>query len=109
MIDEIEARKIVEPILRRALEPYGLAELEVVSSVGHYGDPILLAIAKYRADAPKLPVKAQLDAVVGAMSDLSRSGDDRFLHVRNVFADGEPAVDDFPPPPKPKHKAMGKG
>ncbi len=108
MIDEIEARKIIEPILRRALEPYGLAELEVVSSVDHYGDPILLAIAKYRPDAPKLPAKAQLDAVVSAMSDLSRNGDDRFLHVRNVFADGEPAVDDFLPARKPKRKAMSK-
>jgi hypothetical protein len=108
MTDETEARRIIEPILRNALEPYGLAELEIVGSVDHYGDPILLAIARYHPGAPKLPAKVQLDAVVNAMSDLSRKGDDRFLHVRNKFADGEPAEDDFLSSRKPRNRTAGR-
>jgi hypothetical protein len=94
MVDETETRRIIEPILRRAVD--------------HYGDPIILALAKYRPGAPKLPGKVQLDAVVSAMSELSRNGDDRFLHVRHVFADGEPALDDFAPPQKPRRGTVSK-
>ena len=51
MTDDNMTRKIIEPILRRALEPMGLAELELSSSVDHDGDPIILVIAKYRPGA----------------------------------------------------------
>jgi len=95
MTDDNMTRKIVEPILRRALEPMGLGDLELSSSVDHDGDPIILVIAKYRPDAPKFQPRVFLDAVAEAMAELSRNGDERFVLVRNIFSDGEPAIDDF--------------
>jgi hypothetical protein len=108
MVDDQEARRIAEPILRRALEPLGLAELQIVPSLDHDGDPILLAIAKYRPDSPKFSARVQLDAVVEAMAALADNGDERFLHVRNEFADGEPVADDFSAARRPKRRATAK-
>jgi hypothetical protein len=110
MNDDNMTRKIVEPILRRALEPMGLADLELSSSEDHYGDPIIRGIARYRPDAPKFQARVYLDAVVEAMAALSRNGDDRFILVQNLFSDGEPAIDDYLPPPKRRRaKAIAKG
>jgi hypothetical protein len=110
MTNDIMTRKIVEPILRRALEPMGLAELKLSSSVDHDGDPIILVIAKYRPGAPEFQPRVYLDAVVDAMAELSRHGDERFIHVRNLYSDGEPAIDDYIPAPKRRRaKAIAKG
>jgi prevent-host-death family protein len=51
-------------------------------------------------NAPKFDARVYLDAIGEAMAELSRSGDDRFILVQNLFSDGEPAIDDFNRVPK---------
>ena len=104
MSDKSNAAQIVEPILRRSLEPFGLASLAIENSFGHDGDPIVLATARYRLGAPKLQPRVLLDAIVEARAQLSGSGDDRMVIVRNLFADGEAARDDFKPRSAPRRR-----
>lgn len=109
MVDENKAAQIVEPILRKSLEPLGLERLEIADSFDHDGDPIVLATVHYRAGAPKLRPRVLLDAIVEAMASMSNSGDNRILIVRNIFADGEAAREDFRPQSAPRRrKAAGK-
>lgn len=61
MTDE-EIRRIVEPILRRHLGPYGFETAEVASGVDHDGDPAMVVSAKYRLGEPKLDADAALSA-----------------------------------------------
>ena len=104
MPDKNNAAIIVEPVLRRSLQPFGLEHLEIVDSIGHDGDPIVLATARYRVGAPKLQPRALLDAIVEATARLSESGDNRALIVRNAFSDGVTASDDFKPRPATRRR-----
>ncbi len=93
-------RQIIEPILTRALKPFGLASLELSDAFDHDGDRIIQAIARYRTNAPKLQPRVLLDAVNQAMARLSERGDNRFVFVRNVYTSGRAVSDDFRPPSK---------
>ena len=105
MTTDIKAKEIVEPILTRALVPFGLARLEVEGAFDHDGDPIIRATARYRPNAPKLQPRVLLDAVVQAMNELAKEGDSRFVHVRNVYAGGRAVTDDLAPPKKRRKAA----
>jgi hypothetical protein len=110
MTNDDEMRKIVEPILRRALEPMGMVELELSSSEDHYGDPVIRGIARYGPNAPKFDARVYLDATGEAMRELSRNGDDRFIFVRHLYSDGEPALDPYLSEPRRRRaKAIAKG
>jgi len=97
MKEETNAKTTVDDILRRALTPLGLGDLEIIDSLDHDGDPVILATAKYRAGAPKLDPRRLLDAIVEAQNALSRIGDNRGVLVQNLFVDGDAAPDDFAP------------
>ena len=97
MNGETKPKAIVEDILRRALAPLGLSDLEVIDSLDHDGDPVVLATANYRAEAPKLDPRRLLDAIVEAQNALSAIGDSRSVLVQNLFADGDAVPDDFAP------------
>jgi hypothetical protein len=97
MNDETGPKKIVEDILRRALAPLGLSNLEIADSLDHDGDPVILAIANYGIEAPKLDPRRLLDAIVEAQNALSAAGDSRSVLVQNFFADGEAVPDDLAP------------
>ena len=107
-MNDIRAKEIVEPIPTRALTPFGLVRLEVEGAFDHDGDPIIRATAQYRPRAPKLQPRVFLDAVVQAMNELAREGDNRFVHVRHVYAGGKPVMDDFAPPKKTRRKAAAR-
>jgi hypothetical protein len=94
MTSDSDVEAIVAPILRKALGPFGLDALSIKSGSDHSGDPIILVLAKYKPNAPKLNSRVYLDGVVEAMDALNRIGDSRFIHVNNQYVDGEAAVDE---------------
>lgn len=97
MLNIIEVASLVKPILKNALEPYGFQDVELSFSSDHDGDDIIVAVVKYRQDAPKLKGDVLLDALNEALNKLAESGDHRFLHIRHVYADGDEALDNFRP------------
>ena len=105
MLDKSAVRDVIEPILRNTLPSAAISSFAVEDDVDHDGNPIIRAIVHYGPDAPKINARALLDAVIGAMSELHRRGDDRFIHVRNLYADGEPSLDDEPKPVRRRRRA----
>jgi hypothetical protein len=95
MLDIAKVDEIARPVRARALTPFGLAALSFSSQRDYEGDPIIVAIAEYARDAPKLDSRAWIDAVVEAMKLLATHGDDRFVHLRHVYPHEEAARDDF--------------
>jgi hypothetical protein len=105
MLDDASVLAIVEPILRKALGLADASTLTIESAFDYYGDSIIRATVHHAPNAPEFDAKAFLDAVNEAMRQLHDRGDDRFLHVRNLYADGEPAVDDEPKPLRRRRRA----
>jgi hypothetical protein len=105
MITDEKVLQIVSPILRKALGPLGLDSLSVSSGTDHDGDQVLYALVRYRPNAPKPDGRIFLDAMVEAMRRLSENGEERFLHVRHEYVDGEPALDDEPKPSARRRRA----
>jgi hypothetical protein len=79
--------KIARPIIRRTLDPYGLDEVTFVADVDHDGDPVIRASLKYKPNAGEFPVENLLRAVNDVMKQMSSKGDERFMHLRHVYAD----------------------
>jgi hypothetical protein len=104
MLDDASISRIVAPILVKALGPIPPDALVVGSDHDHDGQPVIRLTIRHAPNAPKFDARAFLDAVNEAMRRLRENGDDRFLHVRNLYADGEPAVDDVPPAPRRRRR-----
>lgn len=105
MLDDASILNIVAPILVKALGPIPPEALAVGSDRDHDGEPVIRLTIHHAPNAPKFDARAYLDAVVEAMRQLHENGEDRFLHVRNFYADGEPADDDLAPAPRRKRRA----
>ena len=108
MNDDAKTRAIVEPILADALRPFGLASVDIESDRDHDGDPIIRATVHYALGAPKIDARILLDAIIEAMNNLHQQGDDRFLHVRHQYADGEPAEAEYSTPVRRRKKAQSR-
>jgi len=94
---------IVTPILKTVLTDTD--RIEFTDDVDHDGDPIIRATIFYRVGAARPDAAAFVDAVVASMAALAREGDNRFLHVWHVFADGEPASEPAAPPARKRRRA----
>lgn len=105
MLDDASVLRIVAPILCRVLGQIAPEALTVESANDHDGEPVIRLTIRHSPNAPKFDARAYLDAVNEAMRRLRENGDDRFLHVRNLYADGEPAINDLPPAPRRKRRA----
>jgi hypothetical protein len=105
MLDDASVLRIVAPILTDALGPILPDALTIESLRDHDGEPVIRLTIQHAPNAPRFDARAYLNAVNEAMRRLRENGDDRFLHVRNLYADGEPASDDLPRPPRRRRRA----
>lgn len=105
MLDDASVLKIVAPILCRALGQILPEALTIENARDHDGEPVIRLTIHHSSNAPKFDARAYLNAVNEAMRELRKKGEDRFLHVRNLYTDGEPAMDDLPPTPRRKRRA----
>ncbi|WP_372424658.1 hypothetical protein [Salinarimonas chemoclinalis] len=88
MTDE-EIRRLVEPILRRHLGPFGFETAEVVSGRDHDGDPAIFVSAKYRLGEPKLDADAALLAMNEVWDTVRSRNDDRIPYLQHRFPEPE--------------------
>ena len=79
--------RIAGPIIRKALDPYGLEEVTFAADVDHDGDPVIRASLRYKPTASNFPVENIVRAVNDVMEQMSSRGDERFVHLRHLFAD----------------------
>jgi hypothetical protein len=86
--------ELLSPLFARKLTLYGFNHISFSGGADHDGDPVVFATLRYRPGAPKLSADVFLDTVVEAMQLLKEHGDQRFLHVRHEYVDGEAAIDD---------------
>lgn len=108
MLRNAQLSDIVVPMLREALEPFGFDRAEVQGGVDHAGEPIVLARVHYRRGAPQPVGRVLLDMAVAIMNRLSEEGDDRFVHVSHVYADGPAAEDELLPRPNRTRRASSR-
>lgn len=104
MLTKSQAEEIISPILRTALEPFGLNTLTIETGVDHDGDPSIYANATYKPKAPQLDIDAYIHAANSAMQELSSKGDERFIYVRHFYVDGDAVPDDYAPKAAKKKK-----
>ncbi|GGK41675.1 hypothetical protein [Salinarimonas ramus] len=88
MTDE-EIRRLVEPILRKHLGPFGFETAEVVSGRDHDGDPAIFVRAHYRPSDPKAAGKARIHASIAIADALSDRGEERYPYLRHLIPDAE--------------------
>lgn len=100
MLDDAKILEIVMPIFRAAQGPASPEAFRIESIRDHDGEPALRLTIHHPPNAPKFDARVHLDAVGEAMRQLSQQGDDRFLFVRNLYADGDPALDEVIEPPR---------
>ncbi len=105
MLDDAKILKIIKPIVQKALTQGAAKSMQIESDHDHDGEPIIRLTIVHRENAPLLDARAFLDSANTAMSALHDHGEDRFLHIRNIYSDGEPALDDEAPPPRRKGAA----
>jgi hypothetical protein len=79
--------KIARPIIRKVLDPYGLEEVTFAADVDHDGDPVIRASLTYKPNAAEFPVENLVRAVNEVMERMSSKGDERFVHLRHLYAD----------------------
>ncbi|MGJ3262549.1 MAG: hypothetical protein ACFE0R_04865 [Salinarimonas sp.] len=89
MTDE-EIRRVVEPILRKHLGPFGFETAEVASGVDHDGDPAIFVSAKYATAEPERARGVRLDAGRALREALWEHGEERIAYVRHRFPETEP-------------------
>ena len=103
MLDDSSIYRIVKPILHRALP--AVETMTVESVVDHMDEPAIRVTVKHKEGAPPFIARTFLDAVNEAMDALRHKGETRYLYVRNLYSDGEPALDDMPKTPRRKKRA----
>lgn len=62
----------------------------------HMDEPAIRVTVKHKEGAPPFMARIFLDAVNEAMDALRLRGENRYLYVRNLYSDGEPALDETP-------------
>ena len=105
MLDDATILKIITPIVQKALAQETAESMQIESDYDHDGDPIIRLTILHGKNAPQLNARAFLDSANTAMSALHNHVEDRFLHIRNVYSDGEPALDDEARPPRRRGSA----
>jgi hypothetical protein len=93
-LKDSDLHDLLSPLFAQELALYGFDHISFAGGADHDGDPVVFAILRYRHGAPKLSTDVFLDAVVEAMRLLKEHGDQRFLHVRHEYVDGEAVIDD---------------
>ncbi|MFN3685235.1 hypothetical protein [Salinarimonas sp.] len=87
---EEEIRGVVEPILRRHLEPFGFEAAEVASGRDHGGNPAIFISARYRPTDPEEAGKARIHASLAVRDALESRGEERYPYIRHLIPDPEP-------------------
>jgi len=109
MAKQRDSLEIVRTILKTALEAYGLAKLTVAATTNEAGEPAIQATADYAPNARTLDAKVLLDAIVKAMQEISKLGDDRFVYVENLYSGGDLAIDAEDGDQHPKRRSAVRG
>lgn len=87
MLSTSDALKVVEPVLKSALEPMGFEEMTLKSGYNHDGEAALFATIKYNQSVGAFEASTYLSALSKAIDELAALGDDRFIYVEHDFGD----------------------